>query len=104
MIVSFQQGHALTYASGLAAAYSVNTISESQVAIDWEFWSVIEAIVFLKPKRVAIAGGYFGCHASIQVYSKGRDTPLEIIDLDDEYQPGDICWLETPLNPTGESR
>ena len=27
-----------------------------------------------------------------------------MIDIDDEFQPGDLCWLETPLNPTGEAR
>ncbi len=66
--------------------------------------SHFKALVFFKPKRVAISGGYFGCHATIEVYSKSRDTNLEMIDLDDEFQPGDLCWLETPLNPTGESR
>jgi hypothetical protein len=40
----------------------------------------------------------------ISTYIKGRfaDTPL--IDLDDEFQEGDICWLESPLNPMGVSR
>lgn len=60
--------------------------------------------MFIKPKRVAIRGGYHGCHATIEVYKKSRDKELKIIDLDDEYQPGDLCWLETPVNPTGESR
>ncbi|KAF8351548.1 pyridoxal phosphate-dependent transferase [Amanita rubescens] len=59
-------GHAITYASGLAACYS--------------------ALAFFQPKRVAIKEGYHGCHQN------------------DEYKPGDLCWLETPLNPTGESR
>ena len=27
-----------------------------------------------------------------------------MIDLEDEFQPGDLCWLETLVNPTGESR
>ena len=27
-----------------------------------------------------------------------------MIDLDDEYQEGDLAWVETPLNPTGEAR
>ncbi|KAF9055206.1 cystathionine gamma-synthase [Hymenopellis radicata] len=77
-------GHALTYASGLAAAYA--------------------ALVFYKPKRIAINGGYFGCHASIDVYRKAKESGLDLIDLDDEFRPGDLCWVETPLNPTGESR
>jgi len=27
-----------------------------------------------------------------------------VVDLDVDFRPGDLCWLETPLNPTGESR
>jgi cystathionine beta-lyase/cystathionine gamma-synthase len=77
-------GHVITYASGLAAASS--------------------ALVHYKPKRIAITGGYMGCHGSIDVYIRGRSDKTAIIDLDDEYQEGDLCWLETPLNPTGESR
>ncbi|KIL00907.1 hypothetical protein PAXRUDRAFT_821101 [Paxillus rubicundulus Ve08.2h10] len=77
-------GHAITYASGLAAAFS--------------------ALVHFKPKRIAVTGGYMGCHGAINVYLKGRFEKTPIIRLDDEYQEGDLCWLETPLNPTGESR
>ncbi|KAG1855491.1 cystathionine gamma-synthase [Suillus tomentosus] len=78
------QGHAITYASGLAAAFS--------------------ALVHFKPKRIAISGGYMGCHGSISTYIKGRFTDTPIIGLDDEFREGDLCWLESPLNPTGESR
>ncbi|KAF9006477.1 cystathionine gamma-synthase [Cyathus striatus] len=84
ILSEINDGYALTYASGLAASYA--------------------ALVYFKPKRIAITGGYHGCHATIEVYKKSRDAKLEMIDLDDEYQPGDLCWLETPLNPTGESR
>ncbi|KAK0498754.1 Cys/Met metabolism PLP-dependent enzyme-domain-containing protein [Armillaria luteobubalina] len=86
ILSKINDGHALTYASGLSAAYAVRR----------SFFSM--------PKRIAINGGYFGCHSTIEVYNKSRDTPLELIDLDDEFQPGDLCWLETPLNPSGESR
>ncbi|KAF8913808.1 cystathionine gamma-synthase [Gymnopilus junonius] len=79
-----QDGLALTYSSGLSASYA--------------------ALVFYRPKRVAIRGGYHGCHATIEVYKKNQGSQLEVIDLDAEYRPGDLCWLETPLNPTGESR
>lgn len=27
-----------------------------------------------------------------------------LIDLDEEYPEGTLCWLETPVNPYGESR
>ncbi|KAJ7667925.1 Cys/Met metabolism PLP-dependent enzyme-domain-containing protein [Mycena polygramma] len=76
-------GFALTYSSGLAASYA--------------------ALVFFKPRRIAISEGYHGCHAMIQVYLKAAPD-VKIIKLDDEYERGDLCWLETPLNPTGESR
>ncbi|KAF5393701.1 hypothetical protein D9757_000115 [Collybiopsis confluens] len=64
----------------------------------------IMALVYFKPKRIAIQAGYFGCHHTIEVYKKCRDIQIEIIDLDDEYKFGDLCWLETPVNPTGTSR
>ncbi|KAI6028472.1 cystathionine gamma-synthase [Pisolithus orientalis] len=78
------KGHSITYASGLAAAFS--------------------ALVHYKPKRIAISGGYLGCHGAIEIYSRGRSESTPIIGLDDNFQEGDLCWLETPLNPTGESR
>ncbi|KAE9410373.1 cystathionine gamma-synthase [Gymnopus androsaceus JB14] len=77
-------GHALTYASGLASCFAT--------------------LVHFKPKRIAIRGGYFGSHQTIEVYKKCRDQEIQLIDLDDEYKPGDLCWVETPVNPTGESR
>ena len=41
---------------------------------------------------------------TIEVYKRSKDVNLEIVSLDDELKPGDVCWLETPLNPTGEAR
>ncbi|KAJ7904420.1 Cys/Met metabolism PLP-dependent enzyme-domain-containing protein [Mycena olivaceomarginata] len=79
-------GFALTYSSGLAASYA--------------------ALVFFKPKRIAITDGYHGCHAMIEadsVYRKAAPD-VKVIKLDDDFESGDLCWLETPLNPTGESR
>ncbi|KAF9568962.1 cystathionine gamma-synthase [Agrocybe pediades] len=84
ILSKINEGFALTYSSGLAASYA--------------------ALVFFQPKRIAIRGGYHGCHATIDVYKKTKGIQLELIDLDAEYRPGDLCWLETPLNPTGESR
>lgn len=60
--------------------------------------------MYYQPKRIAISDGYHGCHATISVYKKTKGIDLEVIGLDDEYRPGDLCWLETPVNPTGESR
>ena len=45
-----------------------------------------------------------GCHNTISTYIKGRFTDTPVISLDDEFQEGDLCWLESPLNPMGESR
>ncbi|KAJ6538586.1 cystathionine gamma-synthase [Mycena sp. CBHHK59/15] len=83
ILSSVNDGLALTYSSGLAASYA--------------------ALVLYKPRRIAISEGYHGCHATIQVYLKAAPE-VKIIKLDDEFQSGDFCWLETPLNPTGESR
>ena len=41
---------------------------------------------------------------TIEVYKRSKDVDLELISLDDDFKPGDLCWLETPLNPTGEAR
>ena len=68
------------------------------------FNSSRKALVYFHPKRIAITGGYHGCHATIEVYKRSRDIDIPVIDIDDAYQPGDLCWLETPLNPTGEAR
>lgn len=40
---------------------------------------------------------------SIEVYEEARGASIPRIDLDDDYQEGDIAWVETPLNPTGEA-
>lgn len=57
-----------------------------------------------KPKRVAISQGYVGCHATIAVYRQTKGVEVVLIGLDDEYRSSDLIWLETPVNPTGESR
>jgi len=80
-------GPALSYASGLAAFHAM--------------------IVFLNPKRVAIGGGYHGCHGILKLMHKLNG--LEQLELEDEndlakLQKGDIIHVETPLNPTGEAR
>ncbi|KAI0650648.1 cystathionine gamma-synthase [Trametes meyenii] len=84
VLSKINDGYAITFSSGLAASYA--------------------ALVYFKPKRVAITAGYHGCHATIDVYKRSRNAELPIIGIDDDFQPGDLCWLETPLNPTGEAR
>ncbi|KAI1796290.1 cystathionine gamma-synthase [Ganoderma leucocontextum] len=84
VLSKINDGYAITFASGLAASYA--------------------ALVYFNPKRIAITAGYHGCHATIDVYKRTRQGNLPIIGIDDDFQPGDLCWLETPLNPTGEAR
>ncbi|POS71373.1 cystathionine gamma-synthase [Diaporthe helianthi] len=80
-------GPAVTYSSGLAAFHAL--------------------LVFLNPPRIAIAGGYHGCHGVIDLVAKL--TGLQKLDLEDPsalaaLRPGDVIHVETPLNPTGEAR
>ncbi|KZW04137.1 cystathionine gamma-synthase [Exidia glandulosa HHB12029] len=76
--------HALTFSSGLSAVFT--------------------AMVHTAPKRVCVSGGYFGSHASIAVYGKAAQRTVPLVPLDAKFEPGDVCWLETPVNPTGEAR
>ncbi|KAI9465306.1 Cys/Met metabolism PLP-dependent enzyme-domain-containing protein [Lactarius psammicola] len=75
-------GYAITYGSGLAAAYAAHTL--------------------LRPRGIAIKGGYHGVHQVIQTF--GRDRDIKVVDLDDDFEGIDVCSVETPLNPTGEAR
>ncbi|KAL1755670.1 Cys/Met metabolism PLP-dependent enzyme-domain-containing protein [Schizophyllum commune] len=83
ILSKINNGFALTYASGLPSLYSVS-----------------HTYMCASPCRVATTG----CHVALSVYTRGHDAEVQVIDLDDEYQPGDMCWLETPPNPTGEAR
>ena len=85
ILTSILNGPTLSYASGLAAFHAL--------------------LVYLNPKRIAIGGGYHGCHGVIRLMSKL--TGLEMVDLDcadTELRAGDVVHVETPLNPTGEAR
>ncbi|KAK0613042.1 pyridoxal phosphate-dependent transferase [Bombardia bombarda] len=87
VLSSLLGGPTLTYSSGLAAFHAM--------------------LVFLNPKRIAIGGGYHGCHGVIELVSKL--TGLRQLELESDadlaqLQPGDILHVETPLNPTGEAR
>ncbi|GAA6058570.1 hypothetical protein JCM10212_007009 [Sporobolomyces blumeae] len=68
-------------------------------------------LLHVRPDVVAIGSkdgpGYHGCQASLEVYRRTRGTNnVAKITIDDEL-PDDgrkvLIWLETPLNPTGES-
>lgn len=87
VLTALLHGPALTYASGLAAFHAL--------------------LVLLNPRRIAIGGGYHGCHGVVALVSKL--TGLAKLDLENpadlaRLQPGDLIHVETPLNPTGEAR
>lgn len=85
ILTSILHGPTLSYTSGLSAFHAM--------------------LVFLNPKRIAIGGGYHGCHGVIELLSKL--TGLQMLPLDcadSELQKGDMIHVETPLNPTGEAR
>ncbi|KAI5866442.1 cystathionine beta-lyase [Durotheca rogersii] len=85
VLTSILGGPCLTYSSGLAAFHAL--------------------VVFLNPKRIAIRGGYHGCHGVIALVAKL--TGLEAVDLDaaeTALGAGDVIHVETPVNPTGEAR
>ncbi|ROW18249.1 hypothetical protein VPNG_00223 [Cytospora leucostoma] len=87
VLSSLLGGPAVTYASGLSAFHAL--------------------LVFLNPRRVAISGGYHGCHGVIDLVAKL--SGLEKLDLESAEDlgrlgPGDVIHVETPLNPTGEAR
>ena len=60
--------------------------------------------MFLNPQRIAITRVYMGVHHAVEQFKRIRGGNLEVIDIDDEFRAGDVCWIETPMNPTGESR
>jgi cystathionine gamma-synthase len=76
---ALEGGHAVSYASGLAAVYA--------------------ALRHLRPRRVAIAGGYHGTHA---VLARLSEDGVAVTDLEAAPGEGDVLWLETPRNPTCE--
>lgn len=95
VLSQIMDANALTYASGLTAAYA--------------------AIIHYSPSVVAIRRGYHGVHAGLNTYRRSR-SDLKIIDLDDDYPDitttsrdgtpngGLLVWVESPLNPTSEAR
>lgn len=76
---ALEGGHAVMYASGLAAVHA--------------------ALRHERPRRVAIDRGYHGTHAVLEHF---HADGLEVIDLEAGLREGDLVWLETPKNPTCE--
>ncbi|KAJ1992846.1 hypothetical protein H4R33_000893 [Dimargaris cristalligena] len=76
-----ESGHAVTYASGLAASFAL--------------------LLHLKPRRLVLAVGYHGTKAVVDLYRK-KVAPIETVELMDCLREGDLVWLENPINPNGE--
>lgn len=82
MLSSLLKGHAVSYASGLAALYA--------------------ALTLLNPRRISVGEGYHGSHEVISVIS--RLSGLQKFDLNcsaESLGEGDVILLETPVNPLG---
>lgn len=82
VLSSLLKGHAVSYASGLAALHA--------------------ALTLLNPRRISVGEGYHGSHEVIAVVS--RLSGLEKLSLDcpaESLNEGDVVLLETPVNPLG---
>ncbi|KAI8908920.1 Cys/Met metabolism PLP-dependent enzyme-domain-containing protein [Gorgonomyces haynaldii] len=83
---SLEDAYAATYSSGLAAIYAL--------------------LHHVQPNKILTTRhGYHGSHMTIGTFVRKRET--EILYLEDghkmdELSEGDLIWLESPLNPTGE--
>lgn len=78
----------LIYASGLAAIYAV--------------------LLLERPDVIAHSSIYHGALETIKLYQRIRgEGQVQVITLEDDYPKVDggklLVWLETPVNPTGES-
>ena len=76
---ALEGGHAVVYGSGLAAIQAV--------------------MIHLRPRRVAISGGYHGTHAVLEQW---KPNGVDVVPLQATLGRGDLMWLETPKNPTCE--
>jgi cystathionine gamma-synthase len=67
----------------------------------------LAALLLYQPEVVAISEGYHGTHCTLDIYTRTREG-VKIITIDDDFtQYKDkrlLCWLETPVNPTGLCR
>lgn len=84
MLSSILKGEALVYPSGLAAVNGY--------------------LCEVRPKRVAITGGYHGVWDVLEFHKKLRGIEIVGLDETDKLEKGDVIHLETPVNPAGEAR
>ncbi|KAJ3137934.1 hypothetical protein HK101_003794 [Irineochytrium annulatum] len=83
---ALESGHAVTYATGLAA--------------------INAAFNYYQPQRVIISKeGYHGTHGVLEIFKRGRPH-IEVLHLEElgteAFRAGDLIWLESPQNPRGE--
>lgn len=84
VLSSLLKAPCLTYSSGLAAIHAAFTL--------------------LNPKQVSVGNGYHGTHGVLDIHKRlsgCKKLPLDCTS--DELLPGDIIWVETPVNPTGNA-
>jgi len=85
VLSKINHGHAITFASGIAAGFA--------------------GLMFYEPKCIAITEGYHGFYKTLDIYRNLRGAEnVKVIGINDEFPEGTLCWVETPLNPSGESR
>ncbi|GLI71926.1 hypothetical protein PoHVEF18_000093 [Penicillium ochrochloron] len=76
------KGHAVSYATGLAALHA--------------------ALTLLNPRQISVGEGYHGSHEVISVVSRLSGLKKLPIDCPTEsLNEGDVILLETPINPFG---
>ncbi|KAK9461994.1 pyridoxal phosphate-dependent transferase [Lipomyces oligophaga] len=84
VLSSILGGHVVVYGSGLSAFTG--------------------AMLYYSPARVAIDGGYHGCHNVLGVLNRVSGQSFKIIDhYSTELDKDDVFHVETPINPTGEA-
>lgn len=87
ILTSILHAPSVVYASGLAAAHG--------------------ALALLNPRRISIGQGYHGVHEVIHTLHRltcgQRFISIPLDCQNSDIGPGDVIWLETPINPHGTS-
>lgn len=87
ILASLLNAPTVVYGSGLAAAHGI--------------------LALLNPRRISIGNGYHGVHNVISILHRLTEGQrFNSLPLDCQpfvLGPGDVIWLETPLNPYGTS-
>ncbi len=84
IVGQLEGGHAVLYASGQAATFSVLT--------------------HLRPRRVLLSGGYHATHFAVDLLMKlgviAEKIPYPTDLGAHDFRDGDLVWIESPRNPT----